>query len=54
MQTDMNWFAVLAHHAARSPDKAMTVFEGGSTTYGEMAGRATQLAGGLANRGRRW
>ena len=25
---DMNWFAVLAHHAVRSPDRVMTVFEG--------------------------
>ena len=24
----MNWFAVLAHHATRTPDKAITVFEG--------------------------
>ena len=27
MQADLNWFGVLAHHAVRSPDKAMTVFE---------------------------
>jgi len=51
MQPDMNWFAVLAHHAGRSPDKAITVFEGEVTTYGEMAGRAVELAGGLAERG---
>ena len=50
---DMNWFAVLAHHAARTPDKAITVFEGETTTYGEMAERATALAGGLSERGRR-
>ena len=36
---DVNWFAVLAHHAARTPDKALTVFEGETTTYGEMAAR---------------
>ena len=24
MQADMNWFAVLAHHAVRAPDKAIT------------------------------
>src|ERR1022692_480183 len=29
---DMNWFAVLAHHAARTPDKTITVFEGEATT----------------------
>ena len=47
----MNWFAVLAHHAIRTPDKAITVFEGQPTTYAEMAGRAAALAGGLAARG---
>jgi acyl-CoA synthetase (AMP-forming)/AMP-acid ligase II len=51
MAADLNWFAVLAHHAQRSPDKPMTVFEGSTTTYGEMAARATALAGGLAARG---
>ncbi len=51
MVPDMNWFAVLAHHAARSPDKPMTVFEGRTITYGEMAGRAIRLAGGLAAHG---
>jgi acyl-CoA synthetase (AMP-forming)/AMP-acid ligase II len=47
MQADMNWFAVLAHHATRTPDKAITVFEGETTSYGEMATRAAALAGGL-------
>jgi acyl-CoA synthetase (AMP-forming)/AMP-acid ligase II len=51
MQADMNWFGVLAHHAARTPDKAITVFDGTSTTYAEMASRATALAGGLAGEG---
>src|SRR5438309_3172819 len=51
MQADMNWFAVLAHHATRTPDKAVTVFEGETTTYGEMAMRAAALAGGLSERG---
>ncbi len=46
----MNWFAVLDHHATRTPDKAMTVFEGQTITYGEMAGRAVGLAGGLHDR----
>jgi fatty-acyl-CoA synthase len=49
--SDMNWFAVLAHHAIRSPDKVMTVFEGEQTTYGEMAARSTALAAGLRDRG---
>ena len=51
MQADLNWFAVLAHHAARTPDKAITVFEGQATTYAEMATRAVALAHGLSERG---
>ena len=51
MQANMNWFAVLAHHATRTPDKAITVFEGETTTYGEMASGAAALAGGLSERG---
>ncbi len=50
-QADMNWFAVLAHHASRTPDKTITVFEGVETTYGEMADRAEALGGGLSERG---
>ena len=50
-QSDMNWFGVLAHHATRNPDKAITVFDGETTTYGDMAQRAAALAGGLADRG---
>jgi fatty-acyl-CoA synthase len=51
MQTDANWFAVLAHHATRAPDRAMTVFEGATATYGEMATRAAALATGLRAQG---
>ena len=51
MHADMNWFVVLAHHATRTPDKAITVFEGETTTYGEMASGAAALAGGLSERG---
>src|SRR5256714_3719504 len=51
LAADMNWFAVLAHHATRTPDRAITVFEGETTTYAEMAGRAAALAGGLSERG---
>ena len=51
MEPDLNWFAVLAHHAQRDPAKAMTVFEGATTTYGEMAARASALAAGLHQRG---
>jgi len=51
MQPDMNWFAVLAHHATRTPDKAMTVFGGETITYGEMVERVVALAGGLRDGG---
>src|SRR3954454_16436622 len=51
MTADLNWFSVLAHHATRTPDKAMTVFEGETVTYGEMAARAAALAEGLRERG---
>ena len=48
---DVNWCNVLAHHARRTPDKILTLFEGDATTYGEMAGQVAALAGGLAARG---
>jgi acyl-CoA synthetase (AMP-forming)/AMP-acid ligase II len=51
IEPDVNWFGVLEHHATRTPDKAITVFEGNATTYGEMAGQAAALAGGLRARG---
>lgn len=47
----MNWFAVLAHHASRTPDKALTVFGDETVSYAEMAERAAALAGGLHERG---
>ncbi len=51
MKADVNWFGVLAHHAARSPERAITVFEGQVTTYRDMATRAMALAAGLHERG---
>ncbi len=48
---DMSWCAVLEHHAIRAPDRAMTVFEGRTTTYGEMAAQVAASAAGLAGRG---
>jgi acyl-CoA synthetase (AMP-forming)/AMP-acid ligase II len=51
MSADMNWASVLAHHALRAPDRPMTVFQGETTTYGEMASRVSALAAGLASRG---
>src|SRR5690348_3301475 len=47
----MSWCAVLEHHATRAPDRAMTVFEGRTTTYGEMAAQVAATAAGLADRG---
>jgi fatty-acyl-CoA synthase len=49
--TDMNWFAVLEHHAIRTPDKPITAFEGTTLSYGKMAERARAMAGGLHGRG---
>ena len=51
MHADMNWFAVLAHHASRTPDKRLTLFGDEAVAYGEMAMRAAALAGGLQGRG---
>ncbi|HEY1826747.1 MAG TPA: long-chain fatty acid--CoA ligase [Acidimicrobiales bacterium] len=51
MSTDVNWFGVLEHHASSTPDRAMTVFEGATMTYGEMAAKAVALAAGLHQRG---
>jgi acyl-CoA synthetase (AMP-forming)/AMP-acid ligase II len=51
VQADMNWFGVLAHHAARAPHRPVTVFDGQPTSYAEMGARATALAGGLDARG---
>jgi fatty-acyl-CoA synthase len=48
---DVNWCNVLVHHAERTPDKVLTLFEGRATTYGDMASRVAALAGGLAGRG---
>ena len=51
MQADVNWFAVLAHHASRTPDRALAIFEGGETTFARMAADSAALAGGLQERG---
>jgi acyl-CoA synthetase (AMP-forming)/AMP-acid ligase II len=48
---DVNWCNVLTHHAGRTPDKVLTLFEGEAVTYAEMARRVAALAGGLAGRG---
>jgi len=51
MQADVNWFNVLSHHASRTPEKAITVFDGKATTYGEMIERVLALAAGLSEGG---
>jgi fatty-acyl-CoA synthase len=51
LRGDINWFGVLEHHATRAPDRAITIFEGETTTYKAMADVATALAGGLHERG---
>jgi fatty-acyl-CoA synthase len=51
MEPDMNWFAVLDHHATRTPHAPMTVFGGETLSYGQMADRVARLAGGLRAQG---
>jgi acyl-CoA synthetase (AMP-forming)/AMP-acid ligase II len=51
MQADMNWYAVLAHHADLTPAKPLCVFRGETVTYGDMATRTAALATGLHERG---
>ncbi len=48
---DLNWFAVLAHHAVRTPDKPLAVLGDETITYQEMAASAASLAGGLHEHG---
>ena len=51
VEGDMNWCAVLDHHASRTPDKPITIFEGATTTYGEMAASVAMVAAGLNDAG---
>ena len=52
MQADMNWFAVLAHHATRTPDKADDRLRGRDDHLrGDGRRGAAALAGGLHERG---
>jgi acyl-CoA synthetase (AMP-forming)/AMP-acid ligase II len=48
---DLNWFAVLEHHALRSPGKPLAVYGDEVVTYAEMAARAAAVAAGLHERG---
>jgi fatty-acyl-CoA synthase len=51
MRPDMNWFAVLEHHANRAPDKHLAVFGEEIVTYKGMVDRSAALAAGLHARG---
>ncbi len=51
MPADMNWFAVLEHHASRAPDRPLCTYGSEVVTYGGMLARATSLAAGLHGRG---
>jgi fatty-acyl-CoA synthase len=51
MDSDMSWLGVLEHHALRTPDKPIAVFEGDVVTYQGMVDWAAALAGGLGARG---
>jgi acyl-CoA synthetase (AMP-forming)/AMP-acid ligase II len=47
MDVDVNWFAVLEHHASRAPDKALAVKGGEVVTYRQMLTQAAATAAGL-------
>ncbi len=47
----MNWFAVLEHHALRSPSKPLCIHDGKPVTYRQMFDNARSLAAGFARRG---
>src|SRR5262245_34872951 len=48
---DLNWCAVLEHHARRTPTKPLCSTADETVTYAEMAARSGALAGGLRERG---
>lgn len=51
MSPDLNWCAVLEHHARREPDRTLCSMDGESVSYGVMASRSGRLAAGLLERG---
>ncbi|MDH3706649.1 MAG: AMP-binding protein, partial [Acidimicrobiia bacterium] len=51
MDPDMNWVAVLEHHARRTPDRPVAVCGDEVVTYRQMVDRAAAMAAGLAERG---
>ncbi|HTR68855.1 MAG TPA: long-chain fatty acid--CoA ligase [Mycobacteriales bacterium] len=48
---NLNWCSVLAHHARRTPDKALAIDGGEVSTYADLAARTSATATGLAERG---
>src|SRR5262245_57215900 len=48
---DLNWCAVLEHHARRTPTKPLCVAGNEIVTFEAMAARSAALAGGLRERG---
>ncbi len=51
LRSDVNWCAVLEHHAERTPDHPLAVFGDEVVTYAGMVEWSGALAGGLAARG---
>ena len=48
---DLNWVAVLEHHARRRPDAPLAVSDGRTVSYCEILAWTRHLAAGLADRG---
>jgi acyl-CoA synthetase (AMP-forming)/AMP-acid ligase II len=48
---DLNWVAVLEHHARRHPDQPLARCGDRTVTYGEMVGWSSRMAAGLAESG---
>src|SRR6476660_3154754 len=48
---DLNWCAVLEHHARRTPTKPLCITADETVTYADMVARSAALAGGLRQRG---
>ncbi len=51
MESNLNWFGVLMHHATRTPNQPLARYGEESVSYGDMAARASETAGGLHKRG---
>ena len=50
-RSDLNWVGVLEHHARRTTDKALSIFDGTTLTYRGMLDRTVRLAAGLRQHG---